>query len=264
MGEIRFNRSIKKSFVKTDENLLMNYKCTNEVDLLGKRINFYGRKKGKKLSPYQKMCIEDYLPKIKFVETDSSGNLTKESINFEKVFGFSCPVWLEIGFGSGEHLLHLAKSNRSVGILGCEPYVNGVASLLGKIYGSDLSNIRIFMGDIRKILSLIPPKKLSKIFLLFPDPWPKKKHRRRRLLNLKILAEICRILKPGGLFYFASDVNDYTKQTLELFSKDNRFEWMADRPNDWRNAWENWYPTRYQIKALKAGRKINYIVFRKV
>ena len=136
---------------------------------------------------------------------------------------------MEVGFGGGEHLVQLAKVNRHIGILGCEPYVNGVAKLLPKLIDANITNVRIFMDDARKILDLIPESRISKVFLLFPDPWPKLRHHRRRFINVENVEVIAKILKPGGLL----------------------------------EPWLNWSSTRYQKKTERLGRPTNYLVFQR-
>jgi tRNA (guanine-N7-)-methyltransferase len=209
----------------------------------------------------QQKYLREYLPNISIGNQMHNERIKK--IDFSGVFGSDCPVWLEVGFGGGEHLLSLAKRNRNVGLLGCEPYLNGVAKLLPKLIDSEITNVRIFMDDARKIFEMIPNSKISKIFLLFPDPWPKLRHHRRRFVNLENIELMAKILQPGGLLYLATDVKDYVRHSLELLMNTQYFHWLADKPSDWREPWLNWSPTRYQVKTQKLGRATNYMVFQR-
>lgn len=233
----------------------------NKKTTLARKYNFHGRKKGKKLSALQAKYVAEYLPKISiFNET-----LIKErrQLNFNECFDIDCPIYLEVGFGGGEHLVQLAKVNRHIGILGCEPYVNGVAKLLPKLIDANITNVRIFMDDARKILDLIPESRISKVFLLFPDPWPKLRHHRRRFINVENVEVIAKILKPGGLLFLATDVKDYVRHSLEIMMNSKNFLWLAEKPSDWREPWLNWSSTRYQKKTERLGRPTNYLVFQR-
>jgi len=171
--------------------------------------------------------------------------------------------WLEIGFGAGEQIAHLAASNPSVGLLGCEPFVNGVASLLDRMVRDNIENIRIFDDDARLLLPQIPEKSFSRIFLLFPDPWPKKRHRKRRFVSPEALDQMARLLADGGEFRFASDIADYVRWTLEMVTRHPAFEWPAGSPRDWRERPAEFVETRYETKALTAGRRCSYLSFRR-
>ncbi len=226
-----------------------------------RKFNFHGRKKGKRLSPLQAKYIKEYLPTISVTNTEFFRE--RKQLNFSNYFESDCPIYLEVGFGGGEHLVELAKENRHVGILGCEPYINGVAKLLPKLIEFDLTNVRVLMDDARNLLELIPDAGISKIFLLFPDPWPKARHHRRRFINVENIEVMAKILKPGGLIFLATDVKDYVRHSLEHMVNSEHFSWLAEKPSDWRHPWLNWSSTRYQVKTQRLGRPTTYLIFRR-
>jgi tRNA (guanine-N7-)-methyltransferase len=173
-------------------------------------------------------------------------------------------VWLEIGFGSGEHLLWQAEHNPAVGFIGCEPFINGVASLLGAIEDRGLKTIRVHEGDAREVLAWLPARSISRIFILFPDPWPKKRQLKRRLFSPGLVNELARVLSPGGELRFASDSGDYAAQVLLLMRRSGAFTWTAERAADWRERPADWPETRYERKALSEGRQPVYLRFRRM
>ncbi|PYG33223.1 tRNA (guanine-N(7)-)-methyltransferase [Pelagimonas varians] len=172
------------------------------------------------------------------------------------------PVWLEIGFGGGEHMVHQAAQNPDVGIIGCEPYMNGVGMLLAKIREAGTDNVKVHPGDVRNLFDVLPPESLDKAFLLYPDPWPKKRHHRRRAVTPEYLEPLMRVLKPGAEFRVATDIPDYVRQTMIEVPKAG-FEWLAEGPADWREPWGDWMSTRYEQKALREDRVPHYMTFRK-
>lgn len=178
-------------------------------------------------------------------------------------------VWLEVGFGGGEHLAHQAAAHPRVGILGCEPFINGVAKLVAEIAERDLANIRVLADDARFLLERLTPASLSRVFVLYPDPWPKKRHHKRRFINEETLALLASALRPGGVLRFASDIPDYIAWTLAHVSRFNRdngetFHWTAEKPADWRSPYEGWPGTRYEAKAIRAGRVPVYLAFERL
>lgn len=225
--------------------------------------NFYGRVHGKTLRKNQLEHLENTLPKIAPKGVSWSKNPDRKPINLQALFGGPRPVWLEIGFGGGEHLLHMARMNPDVGLIGCEPFVNGVAMLLPRIAEEDIPNIRVHMGDARDLLDVLPEASLDKAFLLYPDPWPKKKHHRRRFVTPEFIDPLARALKPGAEFRVATDIEDYVRQTLEVVAAHPAFEWQAVGPQDWRNPWADWTQTRYEAKAVREGRTPHYLTFRR-
>jgi len=159
-------------------------------------------------------------------------------------------AWLEIGFGAGEHMLALARQNPAVGLIGAEPYESGVAKLLSHMEADPPANLRIHEGDARDILASLPDRKLGKVFVLFPDPWPKTRHHKRRFIQTEMLTEFARVLRPGGEFRFASDDAGYAAWTLERALAHPAFAWTARSPADFAARPANWPPTRYEAKAL--------------
>jgi len=171
-------------------------------------------------------------------------------------------VWLEIGFGGGEHLAWQAARHPAIGFIGAELFINGVASLLGHLARGGIGNVRIHPEDARPLLHALPDQSIGRAFLLFPDPWPKARHARRRFVSPDNLAELARILKPGAELRVASDDAGYIAWALEHLTRSPDFEWLARGPSDWRERPEDWPPTRYEQKAVKAGRRPVYLRFR--
>jgi tRNA (guanine-N7-)-methyltransferase len=170
-------------------------------------------------------------------------------------------VWLEIGFGQGEHLLGQAASNPTVGFIGCDPWIDGVAALLARSDPALLPRLRVLADDARPVLEALSDGSLGRVFILFPDPWPKRRHHRRRLIQANTLHQIARLLRPGGELFFASDHAQYVRWTLALVAQEPALEWCARRPNDWRMPPEGWVATRYQRKAEARGAVCHYLRF---
>ncbi|WP_397541345.1 tRNA (guanine(46)-N(7))-methyltransferase TrmB [Roseovarius salis] len=223
--------------------------------------NFYGRLKGKALRKSQQRYIDEDLGKLSIGAVDWDINPDREPIDLEEIFG-KREIQLEIGFGGGEHLVHQAMRNPDVGFIGCEPYINGVAMLLGKIRETGCKNIRVHPGDVRDLFDVLPDNSISCAFLLYPDPWPKKRHHRRRFVTAEHLGPLARVLSPGGAFRVATDIPGYVRQTLVEVPA-HGFDWLAERPADWREPWSDWLSTRYEQKALREGRVPHYLSFRR-
>ena len=224
--------------------------------------NFYGRFKGKTLRPSQETYLDEDLAKLSPGAVGWDENPDRENIDLKALFGDK-DVWLEIGFGGGEHMVHQAVQNPDVGMIGCEPFINGVAMLLGKIRAAEADNIKVYPGDVRHMFDVLPDASISRAFLLYPDPWPKKRHHRRRFVTQEHLTPLCKVLKKGAIFRVATDIPDYVRQTLEEVPR-HGFEWLAERPSDWREPWDDWISTRYEQKALREGRVPHYLTFRKI
>jgi tRNA (guanine-N7-)-methyltransferase len=218
-------------------------------------LRSYGRRKAKPLSARKERLIGELLPRLRLdLGTRPPSLLTT-------LFAAHVDdVWLEIGFGSGEHLLWQAETHKDVGFIGCEPFVNGMGSLLGAIEDRGIDTIRVHDGDAREVLAWLPDRSIGRIFLLFPDPWPKKRQIKRRLLSADTLGELARVLRPGGEFRFASD-SDYATQALRLARQSGVFTWTAESAADWRERPTDWPETRYERKALGEGRKCTYLRF---
>lgn len=169
------------------------------------------------------------------------------------------PVWFEIGFGGGEHLAQQARLNPEINFIGCEPYINGMASLLVAIDKHKLSNIRLYDGDARLLLEKLPDSSVERIFVLFPDPWPKARHHKKRLISEDSLELFRRKLKINGLLRIATDHEDYCTWMLENIIAFGKFKWLAESQADWNNPPSDWVVTRYQQKAEAQGRKAVFI-----
>ncbi|TXM88164.1 tRNA (guanine(46)-N(7))-methyltransferase TrmB, partial [Methylobacterium sp. WL116] len=173
-------------------------------------------------------------------------------------------VWLEIGFGGGEHLAAQAAAHPEIGIIGAEPFVNGVAKLLRAVDERALRNVRIRDEDVSPLLAALPDASLARVYLLYPDPWPKRRQRKRRFVSDESLAEIARVLRPGGLFRFASDIDDYVGWTLVRTARCPHLRWTARTAADWTQPYPGWPGTRYEAKAIAAGRRPTYLEFARV
>ena len=210
-----------------------------------RRKRLFGRRKGHALSPRQTRLIEELLPRLKF---------DPEVVRSES-------TWLEIGFGGGEHLIAVAEANPDVTVVGCEPFVNGVASLLGVVSDKGLANIRVHPDDVRDILHTISPGMLQRTFILFPDPWPKRRHVKRRLINASFLKQLAVAMAPGSELRVATDIGDYARTILVAVRTVPQFSWQAREACDWRERPHDWIETRYETKALAAGRRCYYFRF---
>ncbi|MCE8539160.1 tRNA (guanosine(46)-N7)-methyltransferase TrmB [Ruegeria pomeroyi] len=226
------------------------------------RRNFYGRIKGKTLKPNQRTYLDEDLTPLSPGPVSWQDNPSRQPLDLDALFG-GRETWLEIGFGGGEHLVHQAASNPGIGIIGAEPYINGVAMLLGKIRAAGADNVRVHPGDVRDLFDVLPAQSIARAFLLYPDPWPKKRHHRRRFVTPEHLEPLARVLKPGAIFRVATDIPDYVRQTLEEVPRAG-FEWLAEAPGDWRQPWGDWISTRYEQKALREGRVPHYLTFRRL
>jgi len=224
--------------------------------------NFHGRIKGKTLRPNQEAWLNEDLSRLSPGPVDWDVNPERHRIDLTKYFG-DREIWLEIGFGGGEHMVHQAVQNSAVGLIGCEPYINGVAMLLGKIRASGAENIAVYPGDVRNLFDVLPEASVARAFLLYPDPWPKKRHHKRRFVTEGHLGPMAKCLKKGAIFRVATDIPDYVRQTLEEVPR-HGFEWLAEGPADWRAPWDDWISTRYEQKALREGRVPHYLTFRRV
>ena len=226
------------------------------------RRNFYGRLKGKALKKSQKTYLDQDLAALSPGAVGWEENPGRVPLDLGDLFA-GRPVWLEVGFGGGEHMVHQAAANPDVGIIGCEPYINGVAMLLGKLRRAGVENVAVHPGDARDLMDVLPEASIDRAFLLYPDPWPKARHHRRRFVTQEHLAPLARCLKPGAVFRVATDIEDYVRQTLEEVPRAG-FEWLAERPTDWRDPWDDWLSTRYEQKALREGRVPHYLTFRRL
>jgi tRNA (guanine-N7-)-methyltransferase len=220
------------------------------------RRTLYGRCRGKALRPGQERLLAEALPRVEVVP---------EALGGERLFSFEPrEVWLEIGFGAGEHLIEQAKSHPDVGFIGCEPFLNGVAAALSGIEREKLLNVRLRRGDAETLLEASPDAYFARVFLLYPDPWPKRRHNKRRVVSEAMIGALARTLRPGGELRFATDIDDYAGWTLRRFLAFSNFRWAAKRAEEWRTPWPEWRPTRYEAKARREGRGSVYLTFVRV
>lgn len=215
----------------------------------------YGRAKGKPLSDYQARMVRERLPNIRVPAAP------EDPLKIIKAFD---QQWLEIGFGGGEHLVHMAKTYPDVGLLGIEPFLNGVAKVLAQTDRQNLNNISLHHGDARPVMARTDDASFDKIFVLFPDPWPKPRHNKRRIINTEFLRDIHRLLKPGGKFRFASDIISYVDWTLIRVMDDGGFAFTPALKDDWIKPYDDWPGTRYEAKAFREGRICHYFEFTKI
>lgn len=221
--------------------------------------NFYGRRAGKTMRPAQKSYLSEDLQALRPFGVTAEENPGRAPLDLAAIFGDARPVWLEIGFGGGEHMVHMAARHHEVGIIGCEPFINGVAMLLGKIRAAGVGNLAVHPGDVRELFDVLPEGSIAKAFLNYPDPWPKRRHHRRRFVTRDYLVPLHRALAPGAELRVATDIPDYMRQTLEEVPKAG-FALEDHGPTPW----EDWISTRYEQKALREGRRPDYATFRRL
>ncbi len=217
---------------------------------------FFGRRKGHPLRAHQAELFETLLPRLALhLDERAPGNLATL---------FPVPVEtvrLEIGFGGAEHLIAQAQANPRIGFIGCEPFVNGMAKALAAIDALKLANIRLYHGDAADLIAWLPAASLARVDLLYPDPWPKRRHWKRRFVNEANIAALARILGSGGEFRFATDWANYAEWTLWRLLRAHDFTWAAERADDWRTPWPDFSGTRYEAKAKREGRAPCYLRF---
>jgi tRNA (guanine-N7-)-methyltransferase len=206
------------------------------------RRKLYGRRKGPKLSARQAGLRQTLLGELAFDPTKDPVRQFPNRVQ---------ELWLEVGFGAGEHLVWQARAHPEVGLIGAEPYEMGVAKLLTKLEESPLNTVRLYEGDGREIIEALPDASLGRFFLLFPDPWPKTRHHKRRFLQMEMLDSLARVLKAGAELRFATDDKSYLPFALERLMAHPAFVWLAEGPSDWKNRPADWPPTRYETKAIK-------------
>ena len=237
-----------------------------------RRQTLHGRRRGKKLRAGQQSLLETLLPTIA-VALPAEPAISPEGIVGESVhkidlavlFGGTLPaggVWLEVGFGAGEHLVWQAEHHPDVGLIGCEPYINGVAKCLAHIVRTGVGNVRLFTDDARFVMAALPPRSLDRAFVLFPDPWPKSRHRKRRFVQRDNLDVLAVLMKPGAELRLATDDPSYLPWMIEHACTHAAFEWLAEQPADWRGRPADWPPTRYEQKML-AGHKPVFLRLRR-
>jgi len=219
---------------------------------------FFGRRKGKPLRERQAQHLETLLPALK-VDLSAPAPADIASLYDER----PARIRLEIGFGGGEHLIHRALEQPETGFLGVEPFVNSMAKLVGRVEETGAKNVRLYDDDATELLDWLPGASIDQIDLLYPDPWPKKKHWKRRFVSTVNLDRFARVLKPGGLFCFASDIDTYVNWTLMHCGSHPAFVWTAENAADWLTPFAGWPGTRYEAKAKREGRGSAYLTFRR-
>lgn len=212
----------------------------------------YGRRKGRPLRSQRKELFESLQPALEI----SSAVVKKKALA-------EAPLWIEIGFGAGEHLLWQAKNNPEVEFIGSEVFINGVASLVSGISRESIHNIRLWSRDGRSLIQNLPDQTVERIFILFPDPWPKSRHQKRRIINPSFLNDLSRVMKTKGILRIASDIGDYQFEILNTVLSSGTFRWAARQPCDWRQRPPDWPETRYELKAKAAGRSCAFFSFRR-
>ena len=225
-------------------------------------LRSFGRRRGRKASDRQRALMETLLPKL---AVDPARMAAAPAEELAALFAGHQPheVWLEIGFGGGEHLVWQARANPHVGCIGAEPFEDGVVKVLDQVDTHGLTNIRLLADDVRPLLRALPEATIARAFVLFPDPWPKRRHVKRRLVSAHLLDLLARALKPGAELRIGTDIGDYARTMLIAFQGEPRFEWQAASPADWRVRPDDWPETRYEAKAEREGRRRYYLRFRR-
>ncbi|MEM7023972.1 MAG: tRNA (guanosine(46)-N7)-methyltransferase TrmB [Pseudomonadota bacterium] len=218
----------------------------------------YGRRQSQRLRPGRRRLLAEVLPKVELALPESGG------IDPGQLFADGRPLWLEIGFGGGEHLAAQAAAHPDRGLIGCEPYITGVARLLAIAETEGLTNLRVVVDDARLLLAALPDGCLERIFVLFPDPWPKVRHHKRRIVNPTTAAEFARLLQPGGELRLATDDMPYARAMLLALQPVQQLRWLADTAADWRSRTPDWPATRYEEKARAARRSCVYLRFQRI
>jgi tRNA (guanine-N7-)-methyltransferase len=227
------------------------------ADLPATQRAFFGRRKGHPLRPRQAALFATLLPRVAL-------DLTKPApADLRGLFAGADDVRLEIGFGGAEHLIAQAKRHPRAGFIGSDGFVNAIAKALAAIAADTLGNVRLHHGDASALLDWLPDGALARIDLLYPDPWPKRRHWKRRFIQDESLARLARILKSGGELRFATDIADYAAYALARVLRSKDFAWTAEVASDWRKAWPDFSGTRYEAKAKREGRAPAYFIFRK-
>ncbi|HET7849677.1 MAG TPA: tRNA (guanine(46)-N(7))-methyltransferase TrmB [Pseudolabrys sp.] len=220
---------------------------------------FFGRRKGHPLKPRQAALFDTLLPRLAL-------DLTRPAPDdLRALFANAADeVRLEIGFGGAEHLIAQAQANPRIGFIGSDPFLNAMAKALTGTEAQQLTNVRLHFGDATELLDWLPAGALARIDLLYPDPWPKRRHWKRRFIQDESLARLARILRKGSELRFATDIPHYATWTLARVLRSPDFMWTAERADDWRKPWPDFAGTRYEAKAKREGRVPNYFVFRKI
>jgi tRNA (guanine-N7-)-methyltransferase len=221
-------------------------------------LRSFGRRRGRTLNARQQKLIDEVLPACRLaldVAAPAAGALATT------LMPGASATWLEIGFGGAEHLVAQAIARPDVAFIGCEPFLDGVVKALAQIEERKLANIRLHDDDARDVLRWLPANAIDRTFILFPDPWPKTRHRKRRLVSAPTLVLLARVMRPGAELRVATDIGDYARTILEAIGHQSAFRWTAAGPADWRLQGDDWPVTRYQQKAIREGRSCYFLRF---
>jgi tRNA (guanine-N7-)-methyltransferase len=213
-------------------------------------LRSYGRRRGRARSRRQQDLWLRVLPQVAFAPETLSQHAASET-------------WLEIGFGGGEHLVWQATHHPHTRFVGCEPFEDGVVKVLDAIESRDITNIRLWPDDARPLLRALPAASIGRVFILFPDPWPKARHQKRRLVSPETIEELARVMRPRAELRIGTDIGSYAAAILQAVQGHRAFIWACESPSDWRLRPEDWPGTRYEAKALAAGRRCYYFRFRR-
>ena len=215
----------------------------------------YGRRSGHKLRKGQAELLETRLPQL---------GVPDGPLSAQTLFGDNRPLEFEIGFGSGEHLAAQAANRPGHGFIGCEPFLNGVVAALAKVEEGKLANVRLHMGDALEVLARLPDASLTRLYLLHPDPWPKARHAKRRMINNGPLDMIASKLAPGAEFRLGTDDPTYCRWSMMVMNRRCDFEWLAEHPHDFLVRPDDWPETRYEAKARRKGHEVWYLRYRRL
>lgn len=219
-------------------------------------LRSFGRRRGRKPSGRQESLRADVLPRVQVNLAEHAPQDIRDLFDVHVT-----ETWLEIGFGGAEHMISQAKSHPDVGVIGCEPFEDGVVKALSEIEGERLGNVRLHPDDVRPLLRWLPDRSISRAFILFPDPWPKKRHQKRRLFSPDLLGLLARVMVRGAELRLGTDIGDYARTALLAVRGSSAFRWSAAAPRDWRVRSADWPATRYEAKAGREGRRCYFFTF---
>jgi tRNA (guanine-N7-)-methyltransferase len=220
----------------------------------------YGRRKSRKLSPHKEALMQTLLPRIAIRFAGEAEHPENQPAALAQQYS---NIWVEIGFGGGEHLAEQAANHPEALLIGCEPYIDGVAKLVADVDERGLGNVRVLAEDARLLLDALPEASVERVFILFPDPWPKARHQKRRIVSQETLDSVARVLKAGGELRIATDHVDYAEWMLEHILAHPHFVWQAGRSADWKMPPADWVPTRYEEKTRAQGREPVYYLLKR-
>lgn len=221
------------------------------LNVKGEPRAFFGRRAGKRLHNAQQARVEALLPDLEIPVGD-------DPLDPKDLFPQADETIIEIGYGGGEHLARQASEHPGTGFIGCEVFSGGIAKLIEQIERQGLDNVRLYTDDALGLLKRLPDASVDGVYLLYPDPWPKKKHHKRRFVSPLTLSELSRVIRPGGFFRFATDIEDYANWTLAHILRQPAFRWVPGTPGSWHTPYTGWQPTRYEQKARRQGRMLSF------